>query len=101
MRLLSEYADLYDAAPDWTRRRALVSTYLFKGQTLLDDRVWSAGAIAAFARAGWLGRDAYTVGLCLASLAGRPGIALGSAVLGYLSPAVESPAGALHGPEQA
>lgn len=101
MRLFDEYADLYDAAPAWVRRRALVGTYLFKGQTLLADRAWSAGAIAAFARAGWLQRDAYTLGLCLASLGGRPGIALGSAVFDRLSPAVESPAGTLHGPKQA
>jgi glycosyltransferase involved in cell wall biosynthesis len=101
MRLLEEYADLYDAAPDWARRRALVGTYLFKGQRLLADAAWSAGATAAFARAAWLQRDAYTVGLCLASLGGRPGIALGSAVLDHLSPVVESPAGTLHGPKQA
>jgi hypothetical protein len=101
MRLLEEYADLYDAAPEWVRRRALVSTHLFRGRTLLGERTWSAGAIDAFARAAWLQRDAYTLGLCLASLAGRPGVALGSAVLDWLSPAVETPAGTYHGPKQA
>jgi glycosyltransferase involved in cell wall biosynthesis len=101
MRLLDEYADLYEAAPDWARRQALVGTYLFKGRTLLGDRSWSASAVAAFARACWLQRDAYTLGLCLASLAGRPGIALGSAVLDACSPDVEAPPGAYHGPEQA
>jgi glycosyltransferase involved in cell wall biosynthesis len=101
MGLLAEYADLYDAAPDWVRRQALVGTYLFKGETLLADTGWSPGAIAAFARAAWLQRDAYTAGLCLASLAGSPGVALGSAVLDYLRPDVEAPSGTIHGPEQA
>jgi glycosyltransferase involved in cell wall biosynthesis len=101
MQLLDEYADLYDAAPDWVRRQALVGTYLFTGRTLLADRRWSAGAVGAFARAASLQRDAYTLGLCLASLAGRPGIALGSAVLRWLSPTVEAPAGTYHGPKQA
>ncbi|MFC5367805.1 glycosyltransferase family 2 protein [Salinirubrum litoreum] len=101
MQLLDEYADLYDDSPDWVRRQALVGTYLFEGRTRLADRVWSAGAITAFARAAWLQRDAYTVGLCLASLAGKPGIAIGSAVSDRLSPDVDAPAGTYHGPKQA
>lgn len=100
-QLLAEYADLYDAAPAWVRRRALVGTCLFEGRTHLAGRAWSARAIAAFARAAWLQRDAYTLGLCLASLAGSPGIALGSALLRVFSPGVDPPSGTYHGPKQA
>jgi hypothetical protein len=100
-QLLAEYADLYDAAPEWVRRRALVGTFLFEGRARLAGRAWSAGAVAAFARAAWLQQDAYTLGLCLASLAGRPGIALGSALLRVLSPDTDPPAGTYHGPKQA
>jgi glycosyltransferase involved in cell wall biosynthesis len=101
MRLLDEYADLYDAAPDWVRRQALVGTYLFEGRTHLTDTLWSARSIAAFARAASLQRDAYTLGLCLASVAGKPGLAFGSAVFDWLSPGVSPPSGTYHGPKQA
>jgi glycosyltransferase involved in cell wall biosynthesis len=98
LALLDEYAPLYESRPDWVRRRALVSTYLYGGEARLKRTPWSAGAVADFARAAWLRRDAYTVGLCLASLFGRPGVALGARLRGHAPTIAEPPPGSRHGP---
>jgi len=72
--ILDTCADLYDAYPE-ARRRALGETYLVSGQFRLNDRGWSAAAIADFARACYHvpGLPPVYLASLLASLLGRRG----------------------------
>lgn len=80
-RIVEEYDDLYEAFPPPVRRRALASTHEFRGQALLSRRAWSPTAVLSFARAFRYRPSAYAAGLAAASVFGRPGVEVGSAVL--------------------
>ena len=77
--IVREYHDLYDRR---TRARALASTHEFRASLLLDDRGWSARAVADLALAAWWDRSPAAAGRLIASLFGRPGIRIGSRLSG-------------------
>ena len=81
--ILRRYRDLYDEFDPSVRRRALAETYRYEGRRRLEDRVWSARAILAFARSVYYepDRSPIHVGEVLASVLGRPGRSLASGLL--------------------
>lgn len=81
--LLTEYAHLYDRAPDQVERRARETLARNRGTMLLRERVWSPTAIREFVRAARYSRDDKPVrwGNAFVSLFGRPGVYLGEKAL--------------------
>ncbi|WP_435179296.1 glycosyltransferase family 2 protein [Halorussus sp. AFM4] len=76
-RLVERYADLYDEFPDEVWRTAVRQTYYRQGRKHLEEKRWSAAAVASLARAAVLtpeDRGEY-VRDALAAVFGRPGMA--------------------------
>lgn len=74
-RILEDYGDLYDRFPPSVRRDARAETYRKIGHRYLDERVWSARSIGAFALALYYrsGVPTESVIELVSSLFGRPG----------------------------
>lgn len=81
------YGDLYDRFPPEVRGTALMRTYVQEGRLRLSRRLWSPGAMKAFALANYHAPDVRpeVVGTFLASLFGRPGWRLGVAAYDALA----------------
>lgn len=76
VQLVHDYAELYEPYPE-VKRETLAKSYELLGRKLLQERYWSASAIAAFLRATVLsnGRPQHLLLLC-ASVFGTPGLRL-------------------------
>ncbi|MFC4358923.1 glycosyltransferase family 2 protein [Halobium salinum] len=77
-KIIEEYDDLYAERAPTVRAKALASTHHFRAWKLLEDSTWSAGAIASYGRAAAHDPSAYSAGLLVASVLGRPGVEFGS-----------------------
>ncbi len=74
--LLAMYADLYERFPPEVRRQAVRQTHYRAGRKRLEERRWSAAALADLARAAYHTPDdrARFVRDCLGAVFGRPGL---------------------------
>lgn len=54
---IDEFSDLYAQYPESVKRQALASTYLIKGNAILNRSIWSPQAIHSFAKAALLAPD--------------------------------------------
>lgn len=86
-KLLETYSDLYDNHPSNPRQYVLFDINNAIARQELDETVWSARAILAYARAAYhapVGRYKW-VGLCLSSLGGRYGVRAARRLNDYVS----------------
>jgi glycosyltransferase involved in cell wall biosynthesis len=82
LRIMAEYEHLYDRFPPALRQQTKSETYHRLGAHLLNERLWSARAVAAYWRSLRYDTDPGPLAYlgCVVALFGRPGVAAANRV---------------------
>ena len=74
LQIIRDYSDLYNQYDLKTRKFAISDTYILMGRDVLNEKIWSPVAIAAFIKAAYFAPEIklYHLGELISALGGRP-----------------------------